>query len=574
MTIGVLLFSLLERFGLIIAVAFMLLHFSPVRRLGLRAPGGISKLFQVLLFGAFGIMGTYSGNMVFNSLANLRAMGVVPGGLFGGPVVGILAGIIAGGHRILIDVGGFSSVPCGIATILEGAVAGFMGRYLGEKRLDWRYASGIAFAGECLHMVLVLTMSHSFPEALELVKIIALPMIVVNTLGAGLFVQTIRILSMYREKDQSSTAHDILSIANLTVGYLRTGLNPETARATARIIYDRIGVAAVAITDSEKVLAHVGEGADHHLPGRAIRTQATRHVIETGLPMFQHSPEEIGCDHKGCPFLSGINVPLKKGGRIVGALKFYGSKRSSLDGVHFELAKGLAQLFSTQLELEDIQIQAELRANAEIRHLQAQINPHFLFNSLNTIASFCRTSPTRARDLLKDLANFMRRNMSTRGMVRFDEELEQVRSYLSIEQARFGERVRVDLDVAPEARDWMVPSLLVQPLIENSIVHGISHKEEGGVVRLHAKVDRGELCVRVEDDGVGMEEEKASKVLSGGLGSRRDSIGLSNCTQRLEQMYGSRYRLHIRSALGAGTVVWFHVPKNPHLHTAGKMVEN
>ncbi|NJB68456.1 two-component system sensor histidine kinase LytS [Desulfobaculum xiamenense] len=561
MTIGVLLVSLVERFGLIIAAAFLLLHFNPLRDMGLKHPGRASRVFQILLFGAFGIMGTYSGNMVFNSVANLRAMSVVPAGLFGGPLVGIAAGLMAGGHRILIDIGGFSALPCGLATILEGTVAGFISTRLGERRLDWRYAAGVAFVGECTHMLLVLAISRPFTDAVELVQLIALPMIVVNSIGAALFVQTIKLLSRYREKSQSSTAHDILSIANLTVGYLRTGLNPEAAKATASIIYDHVGAAAVAITDTENVLAHVGEGVDHHLPGRCIRTQSTRQVLETGEPLFQRRASDIGCDHPGCPFRAGIIVPLTKGGRIVGTLKLYGSRRVQLDEVRFELAKGLAQLFSTQLELEDIQIQSQLRANAEIRHLQAQINPHFLFNSLNTIASFCRTSPERARDLLKDLASFMRKNLDTRGFVRMSEELEQVRSYLSIEQARFGERVRAEIDVAPECADWLMPSLLIQPLVENSIRHGISRKEEGGLVRLRAWVADDELNVVVEDDGVGMSAEKAARVLEGGLGSRRDSIGLSNCNMRLEQVFGARHRLSLTSAPDRGTSVSFRIPR-------------
>lgn len=561
MTIGVLLFSLVERFGLIIAAAFLLLHFNPVRQMGLKHPGKANRVFQILLFGAFGIMGTYSGNMVFNSVANLRAMSVVPAGLFGGPLVGMAAGLIAGGHRILIDVGGFSALPCGLATIIEGTVAGFMATRLGERRLDWRYAAGIAFAGEVLHMTLILIISRPFHSAVELVELIALPMILVNTIGAGLFVQTIKLLSRHREKSESSTAHDILSIANHTVGHLRTGLNPDAANATAKIIYERVGVAAVAITDTDNVLAHVGEGADHHLPGRAIRTQSTREVLHTGTPVYQRRAGSIGCDHKNCPFRSGIIVPLQKGGRIVGTLKFYGSRRAMLDEVRFELAKGLAQLFSTQLELEDIQIQSQLRANAEIRHLQAQINPHFLFNSLNTIASFCRTSPERARELLKNLASFMRKNLDSRGFVGLDEEVEQVRSYLTIEQARFGERVRVEIDIADECYQWRVPSLLIQPLVENSIRHGISRKEEGGLVRLVARMEEDELVVTVEDDGLGMSAEKAAKVLAGGLGSRRDSIGLSNCNNRLEQLFGVRHRLRIASSPGKGTVVSFRIPR-------------
>ena len=137
------------------------------------------------------------------------------------------------------------------------------------------------------------------------------------------------------------------------------------------------------------------------------------------------------------------------------ALKLYGTRECPLDLPHFELARGLAELFSIQLELEDIQTTNQLLAHAEIRRLQAQINPHFLFNSLNTIASLCRTAPQSARELLLDLAHYMRQSLdSSRGFIPLSDELSRIRSYLSIEQARFGDRVRCEVDIPEDALDW------------------------------------------------------------------------------------------------------------------------
>jgi len=411
MTIYALITVLLKHVGLLVGGAFVLLITSPVQELNFKKNSIYNTLFLIVFFGLFGILGTYSGNAIFNSIANLRAMAVIAGGLFGGPVVGLGAGLLAGGHRFLIDPFGFSAFPCSLATILEGLFAGYIHTHWRDKYLNWQLAMVLAFVGEILHMGLVLLMSRPVDQAIELVEVIALPMIIGNTLGAGLFIHVIKTLYEFRERKDSTQAQKIFTIANSTVRYLRSGLNSESAQATASIIYRQVPVAAVSITDSTTVLAHVGMGEDHHLSGRPIITSATKEVIKTGTSIFIRHKEKIGCDHPRCPFRSAIIVPLKKGGEIVGTLKLYGSKGVELNRIQFEIAKGLTDLFSIQFELEDIQIKDRLLAHAEIKHLQAQINPHFLFNSLNTIASFCRTAPEKARDLILDLSLYMRKNL-------------------------------------------------------------------------------------------------------------------------------------------------------------------
>lgn len=253
-------------------------------------------------------------------------------------------------------------------------------------------------------------------------------------------------------------------------------------------------------------------------------------------------------------------VPLHKGGSIVGTLKFYGVRGAELDNIHYEIAKGLAALFSTQLELEDIQIKERLLAREEIRRLQAQINPHFLFNALNTIAASCRTNAGLARELLQDLALFMRKNLhSGTGVVPLSDELEHVRSYLAIEQARHGGRINAEIDVDEVCHDWPVPSFLIQPLVENGIRHGISGREEGGTVTLTARVQGEELHILVQDDGVGMPAGRPEQLLaSDGNG---ECIGVANCNLRLKQIYGSAYGLAIHSAPDQGTHVALRIPR-------------
>lgn len=554
--------TLAERFGLLVGGAFLLLTFAPVRRIGFSPVQTKRKtLFLILFFGVFGIIGTYTGNLVFQSVANLRAMAVISGGLFGGPIVGLGAGVIAGAHRILTDLHGFSAWPCGMSTTMEGLAAGCISYLMGSRAMDWKIAASLAFTGETIHMALILTLSRPYGDAVQLVKLIAPPMIMLNTIGSALFIEIINIFIRDRDKRESLHAQQILDIANHTVSYLRAGLNLESAQAMAEIIHKRVGVAAVAVTDTRSVLAHVGAGSDHHLVSHDVRTRATKEVLLTGQSEFITTAERIGCDHPGCPLDSATLVPLEKNGIIVGCLKFYGCETSPLNRTMYELAKGLGNLFSTQLELEDIQVKERMLARAEIRRLQAQINPHFLFNSLNTIASFCRTNAEKARELLLDLSLYMRKNLdSTQDFVPLAHELEQIDSYLAIEQARFGDRIRVSMDIDPQSRTVPIPPLLIQPLVENSIRHGISGVEDGGCIELHAFRHNGHLHISVMDDGVGMDGETLKNLLPLHHIGERQGIGVRNCSQRLEQIYGPGYGLDITSDPGQGTRIDFRIP--------------
>lgn len=571
--------TLSQRFGLLLAGGLAVVMLAPLEKLHSRLerrwpgmsgtgwwnPGRlVSAALLSIIFGMFTILGTYNGNLVFQSFANLRAMGAISAGLFGGPVVGALVGLIAGGHRYLIDIGGFSAFPCALATLVEGVGAGLFALRYPTLRMDWRAALGLCMVGETLHMGLVLALARPFADALDLVRVIGFPMICINSLGAALIIQALRLQLHLRDVRDSAQARTLLSIANQTVGHLRRGLTPESAAATAAIIKQETGAAAVAVTDLDTVLAHLGDGADHHCAGQPVLTDATRSAIRHGTPLFLTEQDDIGCHHPGCTLHSAIIVPLFKGDRILGCLKLYGARTRPLNNTLFEVAKGLANLFSTQIELEDIGVKNQLLAHAEIRRLQAQINPHFLFNSLNTVASFCRTNPAQARELILDLSNYMRRNLdSSRGLIPLREELEQVRCYLMIEQARFGERIRAEFEIEPDLEDWPVPPLLIQPLVENSVRHGILQRTQGGAIRLMARKDAEDhLYVQVEDDGDGMSTETQRSILKAdGPESLNEGVGARNCNQRLVQLFGPSYAMRIQSAPGQGTRIQFRIPR-------------
>ncbi|MBI5519626.1 MAG: histidine kinase [Desulfovibrio sp.] len=556
--------NLSQRFGLLLAGCFAVMTVTAIDKLGPRhdRPVWATALLTVM-FGLFGVLGTYSGNVVFQSFANLRGMVVITAGLFGGPVVGIGSGLIAGGQRYLMDIGGFSALPCGLATLIEGTVAGLVAWRYPARSLDWRLAFFLCLGGETLHQFLVLGLSRPFPTAVAVVQVIALPMMVFNSIGAAFLVQALNMQMSYRQARNRALARQILSIANQTLAHLRAGLTETSARATAEIIMREAQVPAVAVTSGEIILAHLGEGEDHHLAGGEVLTRATHKVIETGEAMFLRDKAEICCPNPGCLLTEAIIVPLRKGEGIQGCLKLYGTRRRPLDDTLFELAKGLAGLFATQLELENIGIKNQLLAHAEIRRLQAQINPHFLFNSLNTIASFCRTAPAQARELLLDLSRYMRRNLdSSRGLIRLSEEIEQTSAYLAIEQARFGSRIKTEIDLGPLAEDCVTPPLIIQPLVENAVRHGILPKPEGGLVKLTAWREDGHLLVEVHDDGVGMPPDQVRAITAAvELESLSEGIGARNSNQRLVQLYGPAYGMMVMSAPGEGTSITLRIPQ-------------
>jgi two-component system LytT family sensor kinase len=217
-------------------------------------------------------------------------------------------------------------------------------------------------------------------------------------------------------------------------------------------------------------------------------------------------------------------------------------------------------MVSLQLELATAQREAELAKTVRLDALRAQMNPHFLFNTLNTISMKARTDPEEARRLLVKLSDFLRYAMKhTSNTTLFSEEYFFVRTYLFLEQARFGERLKVRYDVDPQCLSVPVPPLVIQPLVENAVKHGIADKTEGGAVQLKARLEPigGILRIKVSDNGVGMDAGVVDGLLSGGS---EEVSALVNIHERLSRMYGGGASLDISSVPGRGTEVSLSLP--------------
>ena len=367
----------------------------------------------------------------------------------------------------------------------------------------------------------------------------------------------------YYDKNYLATDPTV-QVAHETLPFMRRGLTEITARKTAEIIQKICEVPAVAITDKEKVLAYLGAGCENHRPGDRILTKTTQYVIDTGEHKIVHSSEELNCTKTDCecPLSAGVIAPLKYGDEVVGSLKLYQTEHGQLPPHVVRLTIGLAQLLSMQMELSELDHQSQLVAEAKLEALHAQINPHFLFNTLNTIIMYSRRDPDKTRQLLILLADFFRKTLKRPGhYIPLSEELDCVRTYFALEKARFGDKLQLLEDIDTSLLEYRIPVFSLQPLVENAVKHGITAKDGNGTVTIKAKLKGEELYLSVIDDGVGIPSEKLEKVLQPGYGSGT-GVGLSNVHLRLQNLYGENKGLKIVSTVGEGTEVNMQIPIN------------
>ena len=506
-----------------------------------------------IIFGIFGIIGTYMGTKVNGAIANTRIIGVMAGGILCGPEVGIFSGLIAGIHRLLVDVHSITSIPCAITTIVAGIAAGYVYK-ISNNNNKWKFGLWSGIVIESIEMLLILLISRPYDKALSIVQSIYIPMSFTNALGIAILIILVQNIFQENEAIAAKQAKLSLEIANKTLPYFRD-INGSSLKTVCEIIKDSIGADAVSITDKEYVLAHVGLGDDHHVPGKKIITRATKKVLNDGIILSLNHPEEIECNCKNCPLKSGIVTPLKDGDEIIGTLKIYYGKEDAVTFSVKSVAEGLSQIISTQNEISKLGRLKEMANKAEIKALQTQINPHFLFNALNTITSFVRTDPNKARELIINLSTYLRYNLDqVNNLVDLSKELEQVKAYIEIEKARFGTNLNVIYNI-DEDIDMKVPSLIIQPIVENAVKHGILEGPGKGTVKLNiCKINDREIKVIVEDDGKGISGDIVDKIYNNNMGDNK--IGMSNVHNRLKHLYGEGLLIE---HLERGTKISFNI---------------
>ena len=389
------------------------------------------------------------------------------------------------------------------------------------------------------------------------VAVIVLAIAVVVGVGA-------KVLRSFRElgTDAERATYNTLHAASRAGQHLRTGLNPVGAAKAGRQLRTLLGCDALAITDTAGVLAWDGAGEEL----KPLLMELAADVLAGGRTTVIQA-RDLADRASGGPAssrLAAVIAPVRAGSRVVGVVAAF----APAAGAGLVRATGeVADWVAVQVELAELDASRTLLMEAEVRALRAQISPHFIYNSLNAIASFINTDPARARELVVEFADFTRYSFRRHGdFTTLAEELRCIDRYLLLERARFGDRVQVSLQVAPEVLGTVIPFLSLQPLVENAVRHGLEAKEGPGRISITAHDSGAFAEVTIEDDGVGMDPAQLQSMLAGHTDG--DHVGLRNVDARLRQVYGEDHGLVIETAPGEGTLITMRVPKSQPHHDA------
>ena len=533
---------LLQQMCVFLVIAWLMSKtrlFIPLMQVTVRLP---HKLLCYVTFSIFCILGTYFGLHIEDSIANTRAIGAVMGGLLGGPVVGGLVGLTGGLHRY--SMGGMTALSCMISTIVEGLLGGLVHSVLIRRgRSDQLFspltAGAVTFIAELVQMMIILLIARPYQDALKLVESIAAPMIVTNTVGAALFMRILLDKRAMFEKYTSAFSATALKVAASTEGILRLGFNEENSARVADVIWKELEIGAVAITDREKLLAFTGIGDDHHLPGRPISSSCTWRAIESGEVVYADGNEvPYRCSlHPQCKLGSTLVIPLYgENHRVIGTIKLYEAKNRLFSSINRTLGEGIAQLLSAQILAGQYERQKALLTQSEIKLLHAQVNPHFLFNALNTLMAVIRRDSEQAGQLVQYLSTFFRKNLKRPSeIVTLADEIEHVNAYLQIEKARFQAHLQVTLTLPSELAHVSLPAFTLQPIVENAIKHGTSQMMETGKIQLSARQQGNRLVLEIEDNA-GLYQPKP----------QTNGLGMSLVEKRLRARFGDDCSMTIR----------------------------
>lgn len=531
--------TLINNLGYIVLIAFTISKsktFQKALEHKVYTPKDIFILSSI--FSCLGILGTYFGVNYYESIVNIRNIGIIVSSIMCGPLIGGISGLVASGHRVFLGMGSATAIPCAITTLVAGVMPGYI-----LKKINYRnkhiIGAGCAIIIESLSMILIEIIT---PNGSEIIKVIYIPMAIINVLGVVMVIGIIDNILKEKEKIAGEQAKLALEIANETLPYFKD-LNGESLKKVCEIIRNRLHGEAVIITDKKHVLAYESRDENFKIGNKRI-CDHSRKVIETGEAIV--TSDQVGC--KSYKFINGMKTrygivaPLKYDKEIIGVLKIYFTKDSDVTERKKYLILGLSNLISIQIQLGKIKNLKEMANRAEIHALQAQINPHFLFNALNTITSFVRINPNKARELIINLSNYLRYNIEFKeDLVDLQDEIHQVESYVYIEKCRFGDKINIHYHIDEEAKYIKVPQLIIQPLVENSIKHGLLNGVYGNNVWIMVGKLNDGFRVIIEDDGQGIENKIINKIYNNKIDENK--IGLHNVHSRVKLIYGKGLKI-------------------------------
>lgn len=550
--------SILLNIGLLIVIAEVLARVRMIKHFIIGNQTSIkNQIVMTLIFGSISILCTYMGYGVNGALANTRVIAVMAGGLIGGPLVGIGTAIIAALHRYFFDINGLTALACAISTIIEGIISATAYHTIKKNKYQEFDLFLITFVSESIQMLTILMVAKPYTEALSLVREIALPMMLLNSLGMVFFMGIFKRIFVEQAYEVGKRLSLTFDITKQCLPLLSTGqYDRENTEKIGKIILKHTKDLAIIFTDTEQMLSATGKLS---LKGNSTLPELASRIMENKKAYLVEEAPEGDFLHAPLEKMVAIGAPLQKNGEVLGCLIILTHQYQFTYHTEMEFVEGLSQFFSVQYGLAEMEKQKDLLQKVEFRILQSQINPHFIFNSLNTISAFCREKPDKARELLIALASYFRSSIKTKdNCVSIYEEMDYIAAYLQLEKARFEDRLKLNVSIA-ENLDCQVPCLILQPIVENAINHG-AMKRRQGEVDITVKEDDNSVLISISDNGKGIPVEILKGLKNDTLGN--ENIGLNNVEKRLCYMYGKDHGLDIKTS-DEGTTILIRIPPNP-----------
>lgn len=563
-----------------------------------------------LIFGGIIIMSTAIGVNIGSYSLDTKAIGAITAGLLGGPVVGFLSSCIGALYELFFSVPKVFARSAAFSTILCGLLgAGF---YPYFQRGKWKYKDLFVLAcfGELVEMVSLIRITVSLQVAVDAILDAAIPMTLMNSIGILIFISCFNTVFVRQDLESSRQLQQMLELTKHCMPLFQGNLEKnDSMNALVSMIIEETQWAGAMIMDRDRMLAwkivsdiDIKSPMDHMTDvkeawrnlGLPEEAWESSEVLEKYLAELKgDNSEEVQKNLKilrrlwGIPEIaekaletkqmvtvfripetsvwyrtmrecSVVAAPFVIEEQSVGCLVVFMKKQWTGRKSELDMIENLVTIASYQIAVRELEKRKSMLQKAEFKALQFQVNPHFLFNALNTIASVCREDPERSRELLITLADYFRYNLDYEAyMVPLEEELDHVKDYLELERARFEEKLIVSYDV-PERMDVMIPTLILQPIVENAVRHGIS-ADGKRIVDIRIREEEDAFIVDIGDKGRGFKPDVLEKLETGeAIGN---SIGLSNVHKRMKNIYGENHGLKIMST-DHGSVVEMCFYKN------------
>lgn len=548
-----LIFQLILNIGLLALVANLLSKIRIIQNIISQERRSFkSQALLSLVFAGIIVLSTYTSIDIGSYQLNTRVIGAMAAGILGGPIVGLYASFLSAIYVYFFSQPQTFAMASAFSTVLFGLLGG--GFYPYFQRGKWKYLDLFLLTcfAELCDMIVLLRLASPFDVVLSTVLEIAAPMILLNSIGILIFISSFNNVFILQDIESSRQLQQASELSTKCLPLLSQGFHEgEDMHELASVILRETDWMGVMLTDRTKILEWQQKGIEYQPEDLERIPRIGKEAMRTGeLSTMYHVPRSSSW-YEWMKEYSMIAAPFMLKEQAIGCLIVWMKKTWVFRKSELELLQHLVTLGSFQIAMAELEHQKAMWQQAELKALQFQVNPHFLFNALNTIACVCREDAGRARELLVILADYFRYNLDgTAGMVSIEEEIQHVKDYLALEKGRFEEKLEVTYEL-PENMDILIPTLILQPVVENAVKYGINQQGRR-IVNIKVEEEPDTFVVSVSDKGRGFPPEVIQKLEQGE--SVGKSIGLNNVYKRMKSIYGEDCKPKITSS-GKGSCV-------------------